>query len=65
MITYLDDVLIQDTTTDTMLQTLTQYHTILKNENLKAAPDKSVFFFDSVIFLGQQFQNNHIHPLKS
>ena len=44
IITYLDDVFIQDTTTDTTLQTLTQYHTILENENLIAAPDK-IFFF--------------------
>ena len=42
-ITYLDDVFIQDTATDTMLQTLTHYHTILEKENLKAAPDKSFF----------------------
>ena len=34
MITYLDDVFFQDTTTDTMLQTLTQYHTILEHDNL-------------------------------
>ena len=33
IITYIDDVFIQDTT-DTMLQTLTQNHTFLKNENL-------------------------------
>ena len=64
IITYLDDVFIQDTTTDTMLQTVTQYHTILENENLKDAPDKSFFFLDSVKFLGHQIQNNHIHPLK-
>ena len=48
-----------------MLQTLTQYHTVLENENLKAAPDKSFFFIDSVKFLGHQIQNNHIQPLKS
>ena len=65
IITYLDDVFIQDTTTDTMLQTLTQYHTILKNENFKAAPDNSFFSLDSVKFLGHQIQNYHIHPLKS
>ena len=50
IITYLDDVFIHDTTTDTMLQTLTQYHTILENENLKAATDKSFFFLASVNF---------------
>ena len=48
-----------------MLQTLTEYHTILQNENLKAAPDKFFFFLDSVKFLGHQIQNNHIYPLKS
>ena len=44
IITYLDDFFIQDTTTDTMLQTIDQYHNILKNENVKAVPDKSFFF---------------------
>ena len=65
IITYFDDDFMQNTTTDKMLQTLDQYHNILKNENLKAAPDKSFFFLDSVKFLGHQIQNNHIHPLKS
>ena len=65
IITYLDDVFIQDKTTDEMLQTLTRHHTILENENLRAAPDKSSFFLDLVKFLGHQIQNNHIHPLKS
>ena len=64
IITYLDDVFIQHTTTDTMLQTLPQYDSILNNENLKAAPDKSFFFLDSVKFLGHQIQNNNIFPLK-
>ena len=44
VITYLDDVFIQDTITDAMLQTFDQYHNILQNENLKAAPNKSFFF---------------------
>ena len=48
IITYLYDVFIQYTIT--MLQTLTQYHTIQKSENLKAAPHKSSFFLDSVKF---------------
>ena len=65
VITYLYDVFIQDTTPDAMLRTLTQYHTILENENLKAALDKSFFFLYSVKFLGYQIQNNHIYPLKS
>ena len=64
IITYLD-VFIQDTTTDTRLQTNDQYHKILKNENPKDAPDKYFFFIDSVKFLGHQNQNNHLHLLKS
>ena len=64
-INYLDDVFIQETTPEAMLQTLIQYHTILQNENLKAAPKKIFFFLDSVKLLGHQIQNNHIHPLKS
>ena len=44
IIPYSDDVFIQDTTTDTMLQTLTHYQTILEKENIKAAPNKSFFF---------------------
>ena len=46
IITYLHDVFIQDTTTETILQILDQYHNVLKNENLKAAPDKSFFFLN-------------------
>ena len=56
IITYLVDIFIQDTTTDTMLQTLDQYHNFLENENLKAAPDKFFFFVDSVKILGHQIQ---------
>ena len=55
---------IQDTTTDTMLQTLDKYHQFLKTENLKAAPDESIFFLESVKFLGYQIQSNHIHSFQ-
>ena len=44
IIPYLDDDFIQDTTTDTILQTLNEYHTILANENFKTARVKSFFF---------------------
>ena len=46
-------------------RTLTQYQTILKNENLKAAPENSFFLLNSFMYLGHQIQNNDIHPLKS
>ena len=65
IIKYLDDVFIQDTTTDTVLQTLDHFHKTLKNKNRKAAPEKAFFFLDLVEFLGHQIQNNHIPPLKN
>ena len=42
-ITYLDDVFMQPQTKDEMFTVLEQYHKILQNKNLKAAPDKSHF----------------------
>ena len=43
-ITYLDDVFMQSQTKDEMFLNLERYHQRLKNENMKAAPDKSHFF---------------------
>ena len=42
-IPYLDDVFMQSQTKDEMFTVLEQYQQILKNENTKAAPDKSRF----------------------
>ena len=42
-ITYLDDVFMQSQTKDKIFIILEQYHQILKNKNMKAAPDKSHF----------------------
>ena len=43
---------------------LEQYHQKLKNENMKAAPDKSHFFLTCVKFL-RLMERNTITPLKS
>ena len=43
-IKYLDDVFMQSQTKDEMFIVLEQYHQILKNENMKAAPERSPFF---------------------
>ena len=63
-ITYLDDVFMQSQTKDEMFIILEQYHQILKNENMKAAPDKSHFFLTRVNFLGHLNESNTIthHP---
>ena len=44
IIAYLDDVFIQDTTPVEILKTLTQYHTILKNENPQSCPRQILLF---------------------
>ena len=64
-ITNLDDVFMQSQTKDEMFTVLEQYHKILQNENLKAAPDKSHFFLTRVKFLGHNIERNTITPLKS
>ena len=64
-ITNLDDVFMQSQTKDEMFIILEQYHQILKNENMKAAPDKSHFFLTRVKFLGHIIERNTITPLKS
>ena len=64
-ITYLDDVFMQSQTKDEKFKILEQYHQILKNENMKAVPDKSHFFLTRVKFLGHIIEKNTITPLKS
>ena len=64
-ITYLDDVFMQSETKDEMFTVLEQYHKLLQNENLKAAPDKSHFFLTRVKFLGHNIERKTITPLKS
>ena len=63
--TNLDDVFMQSQTKDEMFIILEQYHQILKNENMKAAPDNSHFFLTRVKFLGHIIKRNTITPLKS
>ena len=55
----------QSQTKEEMFTVLEQYHKILQNENLKAAPDKSHFFLTRVKFLGHNIERKTITPLKS
>ena len=55
----------QSQTKDEMFIILEQYHQILKNENMKAAADKSHFFLTCVKILGHIIERNTITPLKS
>ena len=65
VITYLDDNFMQSQTKDEVFSVLEQYHKILQNKNMKAAPDKSNFFLIRVKFLGHNIEQNTITPLKS
>ena len=58
-ITYLDDVLLQSQTKDEMFTGLEQYHKILQNKNLKAAPNKPHFFLTRVKFLHNKTLSLH------
>ena len=55
----------QSQTKEEMFTVLEQYHKILQNESLKAAPDKSHFFLARVKFLGHNIERENITPLKS
>ena len=57
-ITYLDDVFMQSQTKEETFTVLGQYHKILQNENLNAAPDKSHFFLTRVKFLGHNIERS-------
>ena len=48
-----------------MFTVLEQYHKIVQNKNLKAAPDKSHFFLTRVKFSGHNIERETITPLKS
>ena len=63
-ITHLDDVFMQSQTKDEMFIILEQEYQILKNENMKAALNKSHFFRTRVKFLGHIIERNTITPLK-
>ena len=46
-----------------MFKILEKYHQIFIKENMKAAPDKSDFFFTRVELLGHIFKGNTITPI--
>ena len=55
----------QSQTKDEMFTVLENYHQLLLQENMKAAPDKSHFFLTRVKFLGHITERNTTTPLKS
>ena len=54
----------QSQTKDEMFIVLEQFHQILKNENMKAIQDKSLFFSTRIQFLGHFIGRNTITQIK-
>ena len=49
VITYIDDTLLQAKDKQEMFTIVKEYHSLLRKANIKAAPDKTMFFLRSVI----------------
>ena len=54
----------QTQTINDMFDVIIQYHEILKEQNIKTAPDKSFFFLTEVKFLGNMIKKNEVRPLQ-
>ena len=65
VITYVDDIFIQTNSYEQMFETLIEYHKVLLQENLKAAPDKTYFMLKKVKFLGHIIEDKKVKPLTS
>ena len=64
-ITYIDDTLLQSNTKEEMFNIIKEYHALLRKANLKAAPDKTMFFLRKVKFLGHVISENTLSPVIS
>ena len=64
-ITYIDDTLLQSNTKEEMFNIIKEDHALLRKANLKAAPDKTMFFLRKVKFLGHVISENTLSPVIS
>ena len=62
VIIYIDDTIMQSQTTGEMFTIIKEYHTLLGKAGLKAAPDKTFFFFKKVEFMGHVISPDGIQP---
>ena len=64
-ITYIDDNLLQAKDKQEMFTIVKEYHSLLRKANLKAAPDKTMFFLRKVRFLGHVISKDALSPIAS
>ena len=64
-ITCIDDTLLQAKDKQEMFTIVKEYHSLLRKANLKAAPDKTMFFIRKVRFLGHVISKDGLSPSAS
>ena len=62
-ITYIDDTIMHSQNQNEMFTVINGYHTFLRKAGLKAAPDKTFFFLQKVIFFGHVISPKEIQPV--
>ena len=62
-ITYIDDTIMQSQNKGEMFSIIHEYHNLLRKAGLKAAPEKTFFFFKKVKFLGHVISSEGIQPI--
>ncbi len=65
VLTYLDDVLAQAFTKKEMFEIIDKIHEVLRNANMKAAPEKTYFFQRKVKYLGHMISEDGLSPIQS
>ena len=64
-ITYIDNTLLQAQDKQEMFTVIREYHALLREANLKAAPDKTKFFLRKVKLLGHVISKGTLSPITS
>ena len=62
-ITYIEDTMMQSQIKNEMFTIINEYHILLRNAGLKAAPDKTLFFLKKFKFLGHVKSPEVIQPI--
>ena len=62
-ITYIDDTIMQSQNKNEMFTVVNEYHTLLREAGLKAAPDKTLFFLKKIKLFGHVISPDGIQPI--
>ena len=62
-ITYIDDTIMQSQNKNELFAVINEYHTTLRTEGFKAAPEKTFFFLKKVKLLGHVISQEGVQPI--